>query len=435
MFCDKIARPAGRRPGESRSRRLLGPAKAGANEAVGPAKAGANEAVAPAKAGAQGYVGLRLRHIRFAWLLRHITSVAILLQSPFPMRSEFPRVLWILAALLVAGFLVYQLASVLFVFAAGALLAYVCAPLVEWLQRRGLPRWTGVVLVLVLVVLTVVGLLLILIPLVITQVGALVDEVPRLVEWYRSALVPLARDVLGVELPADAERMRAIAAAAMRDGGALVQRLLPSITSGGLAVVSLLGTLFLLPVLLLYFLLDWERMSAALLSLVPRRHLDRVSKVLAEIDGVLSAFLRGQFLVMLSLSVFYSAGLAFAGLDSALSVGIITGMLAFVPYVGFSLGLLLGTFAALLQFHSLTGMLGVWAVFVIGQVVEGYVLTPWLVGDRVGLHPLWVLFAVLAGGALLGFLGVLLAVPVAAVLAVLARHARRHYLDSPLYLS
>lgn len=351
------------------------------------------------------------------------------------MRSDLPRVLWTLAALVLAGFLVHQLASVLFVFAAGALLAYVCAPLVEWMQRRGLPRWLGVVLVLVLVVLTVAGLLLVLIPLVISQVSALVDEVPRLVEWYRGVLVPLAREVLGVDLPADAERLRALAAQAMRDGGVLLQRLLPSITSGGLALVSLLGTLFLLPVLLLYFLLDWERMSAAAMSLVPLRHVEQVRSLLAEMDGVLGAFLRGQFLVMLGLSVFYSAGLAFAGLDTALSVGIITGMLAFVPYVGFSLGLLLGSFAALLQFHSLAGLLGVWAVFVIGQVIESYVLTPWLVGDRVGLHPLWVLFAVLAGGALLGFLGVLLAVPAAAMLAVLTRHARRRYLASPLYLS
>jgi len=351
------------------------------------------------------------------------------------MRSELPRVLWVLATLLIAGFLLYQLASVLFIFAAGALLAYVLAPLVESMQRRGIPRWLGVLLVLVLVVLVVIGLLLILIPLVITQVSALADELPRFVEWYREVLVPWAKSMLGVDLPADAQRLRALAAAAMRDGGALAQRLLPSITSGGLAVASLLGTLVLLPVLLLYFLLDWERMGQFLMSLVPRRHVDAVTRVMAEIDTALSAFLRGQFMVMISLSVFYAAGLAFAGLDSALSVGIITGMLAFVPYLGFSLGLLLGSFAALLQFHTLTGVLGVWAVFAIGQVVESYVLTPWLVGDRVGLHPLWVLFAVLAGGALLGFLGVLLAVPVAAVVAVLARHARRRYLHSALYQS
>ncbi|MCW5621036.1 MAG: AI-2E family transporter [Burkholderiales bacterium] len=343
--------------------------------------------------------------------------------------------LWLLAALLVAGFLVYQLASVLFVFAAGALLAYVCAPLVQWLERRGLRRWMAVILVLVLVLLVVVGLLLILIPLVITQVSALMDELPRLVEWYREVLVPWVREALSVELPVDAERLRLLAAAAMRDGGALVQRLLPSLTSGGLAVVSLLATVILLPVLLLYFLLDWERMSEALLVLVPRRHLPAVTRLMAEIDDVLGAFLRGQFLVMIALSVFYAAGLRIVGLDSALSVGIITGMLAFVPYLGFSLGLLLGSFAALLQFHSLGGVLGVWLVFAIGQVVESYVLTPWLVGDRVGLHPLWVLFAVIAGGVLFGFLGALLAVPVAAVLAVLVRHARQRYLHSTLYQS
>lgn len=351
------------------------------------------------------------------------------------MRSELPRMLWVLAALIVAGFLVYQLASVLFVFAAGGLLAYVCAPLVQWLERRKLPRWMAVILVLVLILVIVVGMLLILIPLVISQVSALMDEVPRLIEWYREVLVPWVRETIGVELPVDAERLRLLAAAAMRDGGALVQRLLPSLTSGGLAVVSLVGTLVLLPVLLLYFLLDWKRMSEALLILVPRRHLPAVTALMAEIDDVLGAFLRGQFLVMIALSVFYAAGLRIAGLDSALSVGIITGMLTFVPYLGFSLGLLLGSFAALLQFHSLSGVLGVWLVFAIGQVVESYVLTPWLVGDRVGLHPLWVLFAVIAGGVLFGFLGALLAVPVAAVLAVIVRHARQRYLHSTIYQS
>lgn len=349
------------------------------------------------------------------------------------MRSDLGRVLLVIAALALTILVVHQLASVLFVFAAGAMLAYVCAPLVDWMERRKLPRWSGVVLVLVIVVLAVVGLLLVLIPLVVTQVGALLDELPGLVDWYRTQVVPWAASTLDVQLPVDAERIRGMAREALRDGGTLMQRLLPSVTSGGLALISVLGTIMLLPVLLMYFLLDWDRMSRAVLELVPRERLPAVQALLADIDRALSAFIRGQFMVMLSLSVFYAIGLKLAGLNSALSVGIITGMLAFVPYVGFALGFLLGTFAALLQFHALTGVLAVWAVFGIGQLLEGYVLTPWLVGDRVGLHPLWVLFAVLAGGALLGFVGVLLAVPTAAVLAVLARHARRHYLASEAY--
>src|SRR5581483_5556771 len=344
------------------------------------------------------------------------------------MRSELGRVVWIVAGLALAIFLIHQLASVLFMFAAGAVLAYICSPLVGWLERHKAPRWLAVLLVLVLVILAVVGLLLILVPLVLTQVNALTAEVPALADWYRNEVVPWAAQVLDVQLPVDVDRMRTLAHDVLRDGAALLQRLLPSVTAGGLALISLLGTLVLLPVLLLYFLLDWDRMSAAVLALVPRGRLFAVQAILSDIDRALSAFIRGQFLVMLSLSVFYAIGLKVVGLNSALSVGIITGMLAFVPYLGFALGFLLGSLAALLQFHSLTGVLAVWAVFAIGQVLEGYVLTPWLVGDRVGLHPLWVLFAVLAGGALLGFLGVLLAVPVAAVVSVLARHARKHYM-------
>lgn len=353
--------------------------------------------------------------------------------KPLFMRSDLGRALWLIAALALTIFLLHQLASVLFVFAAGAMLAYVCAPMVSWLERRKLPRWTAVVLVMLLAVLAVIGLLLVLIPLVVAQVSALLAELPALVDWYRGEIVPWATRVLDVELPADAERMREMARAALSEGGTLLQRLLPSVTTGGLAAVSILGTVMLLPVLLLYFLLDWERMTAAVLDLVPRSRLFAVQNLLGEIDSALGAFIRGQFLVMLSLSVFYAAGLKIVGLASALSVGIITGMLAFVPYVGFAMGFLLGTSAALLQFHGLPGVLGVWAVFGIGQVLEGYVLTPWLVGDRVGLHPLWVLFAVLTGGALLGFLGVLIAVPTAAVVAVLARHLRKRYLASDIY--
>jgi len=351
------------------------------------------------------------------------------------MRPEVVRLAWIVAAIAVAVLLLQRLASVLVPFCAAALLAYLCAPFVAWLQNKRVPRLLAVMVVMMIAVMVVVGLLLVVVPTIGTQLSALMAELPQVIEWYRHTVVPWAHGALGVDLPANAERVRTVATNALQAGGDLSQRLLPSLTSGGLAVLSLLGALVLLPVLLFYFLLDWDRIVATLEALVPRRHLRQVTSLAAEIDAALSAFFRGQLSVMIGLGVFYSAALAIVGLDSALSIGIITGMLCFVPYLGFSLGLVLGTLAALLQFQTLSGLVWVWTVFGLGQILEGYVLTPWLVGHRVGLHPVWVLFAVLAGGALMGFIGMLLAVPSAAVLLVLLRHAKAHYVASRFYTS
>jgi len=351
------------------------------------------------------------------------------------MRPEVVRLAWIVAVIAITVLLLQRLASVLVPFCAAALLAYLCAPFVAWLQSKRVPRLLAVMVVMMLAVMVVVGLLLVVVPTFGAQLSALMAELPQVIEWYRHTVVPWAHSALGVDLPANAERARTVATNALQAGGDLSQRLLPSLTSGGLAVLSLLGTLVLLPVLLFYFLLDWDRIVATLEALVPRRHVQQVTSLATEIDTALSAFFRGQLSVMIGLGMFYSAALAIVGLDSALSIGIITGTLCFVPYLGFSLGLVLGTLAALLQFQTLSGLVWVWIVFGLGQILEGYVLTPWLVGHRVGLHPVWVLFAVLAGGALLGFIGMLLAVPTAAVLLVLLRHAKAHYLASRYYTS
>jgi predicted PurR-regulated permease PerM len=351
------------------------------------------------------------------------------------MRPEVVRLAWIVAAIAVTVLLLQRLASVLVPFLGAALLAYLCAPFVTWLQSKRVPRLLAVMLVMCVAVLIVVGLMLVVVPTIGAQISALLEELPQVIEWYRHTVVPWAHDTLRIDLPDNAERARTVAANALQAGGDLSQRLVPSLTSGGLALLSLLGMLVLLPVLLFYFLLDWDRIIATLETLVPPRHLQQVTALVAEIDAALSAFFRGQLSVMIGLGMFYSAALAIVGLDSALSIGIITGTLCFVPYLGFTLGLVLGTLAALLQFQTVSGLVWVWVVFGLGQILEGYVLTPWLVGHRVGLHPVWVLFAVLAGGALLGFIGMLLAVPAAAVLLVLLRHAKAHYLASRFYTS
>jgi predicted PurR-regulated permease PerM len=209
--------------------------------------------------------------------------------------------------------------------------------------------------------------------------------------------------------------------------------LLAGVKTGSLIIISVLVNLALIPVVMFYVLRDWNMIGERLDSLVPRDWLAKVQTIVHDIDLVLAEFLRGQVLVMIVLAAYYTIGLTVVGLDRALAIGVLTGLLVFIPYVGFGLGLVLGVLAALLQWHGWPAFLAVLAVYGVGQVLEAYVLVPWLVGDRIGLHPLAVIFALLAFGQLFGFAGVLLALPASAALLVGLRHLRAAYLDSPVY--
>jgi predicted PurR-regulated permease PerM len=215
----------------------------------------------------------------------------------------------------------------------------------------------------------------------------------------------------------------------------LAGKLFTSVTIGGLAVVGFFVNLILVPVVTFYLLRDWDKFMANIDALIPRRWHERVSGIVREIDSVLAEFLRGQLMVMLIMAVYYSAGLAVAGLQFALPIGIISGLLVFVPFVGSITGLVLSMLAAATQFTTLGAFGGVAAVFVIGQLIEGYVVTPRFVGDRIGLHPVAVIFALLAFGELFGFVGVLLALPLAAMVLVGLRHVRKEYVASNVYHS
>jgi predicted PurR-regulated permease PerM len=206
-----------------------------------------------------------------------------------------------------------------------------------------------------------------------------------------------------------------------------------SVGVGGMAVVGFVVNLALLPVVLFYVLRDWDNIVESVDSMVPRRFHDTVTTLAREIDAVLSEFLRGQLSVMLLMAVFYVAALWLVGLKFALPVGIVTGILVFVPYLGSGSGLVLGTVAAVMQFPSITGVAMVWVVFAVGQLLEGFVVTPWLVGDRIGLHPVAVIFALLAFGQVFGFFGLLLALPASAAILVGLRHVQRNYQASDLY--
>jgi phosphoribosylaminoimidazole-succinocarboxamide synthase len=334
---------------------------------------------------------------------------------------------------LVLAALIYVLAPVLTPFLAGALLAYIFDPLADRLQKLGLGRTLATLLVLVSVGVVAVGLVLLVIPLFASQIQVLAERLPAYLGWVQHDLLPSLAGLLGLDLNVDMSAVRDWLAQHAQSAGSAATQFLPKLGNGALAIMSALVNLLLIPVVMFYMLRDWDTLVARIDHLVPRSWHEPVSGLAREIDRVLSEFMRGQLSVMVVMSVFYSLGLWLVKLDFALPIGILTGMLGFIPFVGASLGLLLGVLEASLQFQTLAGVLPVLGVFIAGQVIEGMVVTPKLVGHRIGLHPVIVIFALAAFGQLFGFFGVLLALPMAAALLVALRHLRAAYLESPAY--
>jgi len=238
---------------------------------------------------------------------------------------------------------------------------------------------------------------------------------------------------LGVSLEWDSQALKNLLLNHWQSAGGIAGKLLPWLGSSGGAIAGALVNLLLIPVAMFYLLRDWDALVARLDELIPRDWHGKVTEIVAEVDRVLAEFLRGQISVMLLMSVYYVVALWLAGLEFALPIGILAGMLVFVPYLGMILGLSLATLAAVMQFPGFGGVLLVWAVFGVGQLLEGMAVTPWLVGDRIGLHPLAVIFALLAFGQVFGFFGLLLALPLAAILLVALRHGKAWYFTSNMY--
>ena len=339
-------------------------------------------------------------------------------------------------ALTAAAFvLLYLLAPILAPFVAAAILAYVFDPLVDRLCAWKLPRTLGVLLVMLGAALLGLALLLIMLPLLQQEMTQLTQRLPQWLDAARVHLLPTLQQWFGVELEWDSAALKQLLIDHWQRAGGLASGvLLPWLGDSGSALLALFANLLLIPVVMFYLLRDWDDMLARVDGLLPRHWHAQIRKLAAESDKVLAEFLRGQIAVMLLMSVFYVVVLWLVGLEFALPIGIVAGMLVFVPYLGMVLGLLLATLAALMQFGIGGDLLLVWAVFGAGQLLEGMVITPWLVGDRIGLHPLAVIFALLAFGQLFGFFGLLLALPMAAVLLVLLRHLRKRYLSSTMYL-
>ena len=343
---------------------------------------------------------------------------------------------WLILALVVlAGWLLRELQPVLMPFLAGTLLAYLGDPLVDRLQARGRSRTTGVLLVFGLFFLIMLALLLVVVPMLIRQSVHLYGLLPQLLQWLQDSAAPWLQARLGLNAALlDFQHLRQLLLSQLAAHGDVAGMLLGQLASSGLALFGWLANLLLIPVVGFYLLRDWDIMVAHLRDLLPRRREGLVVQLVAECHEVIGAFLRGQLLVMLALALVYASGLMLAGLELGLSIGLLAGVASLVPYMGFVVGFGMALLAALVQSGLEPWLLGgVLAVFVAGQLLEGMWLTPLLVGDRIGLHPVAVIFAIMAGGQLGGFTGVLLALPAAAVIMVLLRHGHDFYKLSTLY--
>ena len=347
---------------------------------------------------------------------------------------EISRRWQLFAIVAVIVYLIWLLAPVLMPFAIAGMLAYLGDPLADRLERMGLNRMWAATIVFVVLLVAAVGVLLLLIPLIARQVENLVNNLPRYADWGQDVAWPWLQARLNLDPHLfDSESLLNAIKAHIGSIGGVASVVLGKVSRSGVGIAMWLTNLVLIPVVAFYLLRDWDRLVSTIDGMLPRSIQPTIARLAQESDNILGAFVRGQLLVMLALGVFYGAGLELMGLSVGLLIGMVAGLLSFVPYLGFIIGFVAAIIAALVQFGDWTHVLLVCGVFVVGQMLEGYVLVPKLVGDKIGLHPVAVIFAVLAGGYLFGFLGVLLALPAASVILVLLRYLVERYRMSELY--
>lgn len=342
---------------------------------------------------------------------------------------------WQLAALIAAfGLILWLLGPVLTPFVIAALLAYLGDPLVDRLERLRLSRSGAVAIVFSLMTLALVGVVLLLIPMLERQISTVINEFPRYRDWFTGTALPwisarIGVDVEGIEL----DNVFAMLKQHWQQAGGIAATLWGGISKSGLVILNWVINLALIPVVAFYLLRDWDVMVEKIRLLIPRPIEPVAARLARESDSVLGGFLRGQLSVMLALGTIYWLGLWMVGIDLALLIGMIAGLVSFIPYLGAIVGVGIGLIAALVQYGDWAHVILVCVVFGVGQMLEGMALTPWLVGDRIGMHPVAVIFAVMAGGQVFGFIGVLVALPVAAVVMVLLRYLYERYTASRLY--
>lgn len=335
----------------------------------------------------------------------------------------FAAILWLL----------FVLAPVLQPFYIAALIAYLSSPLVDRLQQWRVPRLLGVILVFVLMLSLLTALGLFLVPLVTEQINQLLHKLPVFINWLTLVALPWINSKLGNIGQLNSQNFNVAVLEGIKNHQDMIGKIITTITSSGFTLIAILFQIMLIPVVTFYLLRDWNKLIRNFRRLLPRKIEPTVVVLANRYNNVLRAFLRGQLLVMFLLGFIYFFGLWIIGLQFALLIGLIAGLLSIVPYLGFITGILSALIAAYYQFHTLDSLLGVLLVFLVGQAIESLVLTPLLVGDSIGLHPVAVIFSVLTGGYFFGFIGALIALPVAAAIMVLMRFSLTKYYRSSLY--
>ena len=345
------------------------------------------------------------------------------------------RYLYVIFILLVIG-TIYLLSPVLTPFLIGALLAYLANPLVNRLMKFKISRMLAVLIVFVLLFSILILTFILLVPFIEKQFILFIGQIPNTIAMLQASVLPWVTNIFDISPDSiNTDMLKRIIAENSSQAESITNWLFKYLIHSSGRLLEWIMNLLLIPVVTFYLLCDWPKILNKLRQLLPRKSEPVIIKLISECDEVLSAFLRGQLLVMLALSIIYAAGLTIVGLKTGLLIGLIAGFLSIVPYLGFIVGIISASIAAMLQIGSMTSVLLVMAVFIIGQTLDHLMLTPKLVGDRIGLHPVAVIFAVLAGGSLFGFVGVLLGLPVAALIMVWLRYAHQQYYQSKLYLN
>ncbi|MBN9010518.1 MAG: AI-2E family transporter [Rhizobiales bacterium] len=343
-------------------------------------------------------------------------------------------VFWLLAFV---GFLLFLhvFRRILLPFVAGMALAYLLDPVASWIERRGVGRLTATIIILFLFVVLFVLALVIVVPILINQLTALISQVPAYVDSLQSLFDQLLDSKIAKYFGIDSMSIGTSLRGMLGQGATLVTKLLGSVLSSGLALLDILSLLLITPVVAFYLLIDWSKLTAYIDALLPRDNAQQIRDLCSEMGARIAAFVRGQRLICLILAILYGAGLALAGISFGFLVGVSAGILSFIPYVGTAVGLLGSVGLGLAQFWpDWTPAMIAFVIFILGQIVSDYFLTPKLLGENVGLHPVWVIFSFFAFGSIFGFLGLIIAIPAAAAIGVLVRYFIDLYLDSQFYL-
>ncbi|MGS0705950.1 chloramphenicol efflux transporter CxpE [Acinetobacter sp. ANC 3781] len=347
------------------------------------------------------------------------------------------RRIFILSGIALILWVLYLLKPVVLPFVAAFLVAYLFSPLVEKLHKIGLPRWLAISFVFVGIGVVLTLAMWYLVPLVWQQLMYARDSIPAGIHWLNYTFLPWVSQTFSVEqMEIDTQQMSTVVMEYIQTNYSAdsIQAMVLKVAQSGLNFIQIGGTVVLIPIIAFYFLLDWDRMLDSFRRLIPRPYEKSTLHIVGECHQVLGAFVKGQFLVMFLLGTVYAVGLQVIGLEVGLIIGMVAGLASIIPYLGFAVGIIAAVIATLFQFGiDWMHLALVLVVFMIGQAVEGYILQPFLLGDKIGLSPVAVVFAVLAGAQLAGFLGMLIALPVAAVIVVLLRHARDCYEKSRIY--